>query len=94
MRKLLIFLFVVLNYQNSLAEPNNLEKEDCAKALLEINRVSKKASFVTVDAYRNDVEKKRMIDWNLTAKTIMSVDGWKNFFQEVGYEGDYYWFIP
>ena len=28
MRKLLIFLFVVLNYQNSLAEPNNLEKED------------------------------------------------------------------
>lgn len=73
---------------------HNLEKEDCAKALLEINRVSKKASFVTVDAYRNDVEKKRMIDWNLTAKTIMSVDGWKNFFQEVGYEGDYYWFIP
>ena len=28
MRKLLIFLFVVLNYQNSLAEPSNLEKED------------------------------------------------------------------
>ena len=28
MRKLLIFLFIVLNYQNSFAEPNNLEKED------------------------------------------------------------------
>ena len=28
MKKLLFFLFVVLNYQNSLAEPNNLEKED------------------------------------------------------------------
>ena len=73
---------------------HNLEKEDCAKALLEINRVSKKSSFVTVDAYRNDEEKKRMMDWNLTAKTIMSVEGWKDFFQEVGYKGDYYWFIP
>ena len=28
MRKLLIFLFIILNYQNSFAEPNNLEKED------------------------------------------------------------------
>ena len=28
MRKLLFFLFIVLNYQNSFAEPNNLEKED------------------------------------------------------------------
>jgi hypothetical protein len=56
--------------------------------------VSKKTSFVTVDAYRNDEEKKRMIDWNLTAKTIMSVEDWKKFFQEVGYNGDYYWFIP
>ena len=28
MKKLLIFLFIVLNYQNSFAEPNNLEKED------------------------------------------------------------------
>ena len=35
-----------------------------------------------------------MIDWNLTAKTIMSVDEWKVFFKESGYSGDYYWFIP
>ena len=31
---------------------------------------------------------------DLTAKTIMSVDEWKIFFEEVGYTGDYYWFIP
>jgi hypothetical protein len=24
----------------------------------------------------------------------MSVDEWKQFFLEVGYTGDYYWFIP
>jgi hypothetical protein len=35
-----------------------------------------------------------MENWNLTAKTIMHVEEWKNFFEEIGYTGDYYWFIP
>jgi hypothetical protein len=35
-----------------------------------------------------------MYAWNLTAKTIMSVDEWERFFQDVGYTGDYFWFIP
>ena len=73
---------------------HNLECSECAEALREITRVSKKYSFITVDAYRNDEEKKKMHAWNLTAKTIMSVDEWKFFFREVGYNGDYYWFIP
>lgn len=73
---------------------HNLEKDECATALQEIERVSKGRSFITVDAYRNEEEKEAMYAWNLTAKTIMSVDEWKIFFQEVGYTGDYYWFIP
>ncbi len=73
---------------------HNLEKDDCAKALLEIQRVSKGKAFITVDAYRNDEEKARMEAWNLTAKTMMHVDEWKAFFKEVGYSGDFYWFIP
>ena len=73
---------------------HNLEKSDCAKALNEISRVSKKHSFITVDAYRNEEEKKRMFNWNLTAKTIMSEDEWEIFFKENNYDGDYYWFIP
>ncbi len=73
---------------------HNLEKDECAEALQEISRVSKKHSFVTVDAYRNNEEKKRMMEWNLTAKTIMSVDDWISFFNKVNYRGDYYWFIP
>lgn len=73
---------------------HNLERDDCAKALQEIERVSKRGSFITVDAYQNDEEKKRMYAWNLTAKTIMHIDEWKFFFKEVGYTGDYYWFIP
>ncbi len=73
---------------------HNLERTECSVALKEISRVSKKFSFITVDAYRNEEEKKRMLAWNLTAKTIMSVDEWKSFFNESGYNGDYYWFIP
>ena len=32
--------------------------------------------------------------WNLTAKTVMHVDEWRQFFNDIGYTGDYYWFIP
>ena len=73
---------------------HNLECGDCARALQEIERVSRGKSFITVDAYRNDEERLAMEAWNLTAKTMMHADEWKKFFGEVGYTGDYYWFIP
>lgn len=73
---------------------HNLERDECAQALREIERVSKGRSYITVDAYRTEEEKARMYAWNLTAQTIMHVDEWKAFFAEVGYTGDYYWFIP
>lgn len=73
---------------------HNLDREDCAKALCEIERVSRGKSFVTVDAYRNNEERDAMEAWNLTAKTMMHVEEWKEFFVEVGFTGDYFWFIP
>ncbi len=73
---------------------HNLELTKCSQAIKEIQRVSKKFSFLTVDAYRNEEEKDRMYAWNLTAKTIFSVPEWKNFFKDNNYTGDYYWFIP
>ena len=82
------------DYTISINTVHNLELEECAMAIKEIDRVSKKSSFITVDAYRNEEEKKRMSQWNLTAKTIMSVDEWKIFFEKINYQGDYYWFIP
>jgi SAM-dependent methyltransferase len=78
----------------SVTTIHNLELDLCGKALQELERVSRRGSFVTLDAYRNDDEKARMESWNLTAKTMMHVDEWKKFFKEVGYTGDYYWFIP
>ena len=78
----------------SINTVHNLDRNDCAKALQEIERVSRCHSFITVDAYRNDDEKERMNAWNLTAKTIMSVEEWITFFKDIGYTGDYFWFIP
>jgi SAM-dependent methyltransferase len=78
----------------SINTVHNLDRDDCAQALREIERVSRGKSFVTVDAYRNGDEKKQMFAWNLTAKTVMHVDEWKAFFAKVGYTGDYYWFVP
>jgi len=73
---------------------HNFDREGCAKALQEIERVSRGKSFITVDAYRSEEERIRMEQWNLTALTVMHVDEWRAFFDEVGYSGDYYWFIP
>lgn len=73
---------------------HNLARAECAKALAEIQRVARRGAFITVDAYSDEDERRRMDAWNLTAQTIMHVDDWKSFFAECGYTGDYYWFIP
>jgi SAM-dependent methyltransferase len=72
---------------------HNLPLAECIQALQEIERVSRGNSFVTMDAWRNDEEKRRLLKWNLTALTYMHVDEWKKLFSEIGYTGDYYWFI-
>lgn len=78
----------------SITTIHNLDRAGCVRALNEIERVSRKGSFVTVDAYRNEEEKRRMMAWNLTAQTVLHVDEWVAVFEEAGYTGDYYWFIP
>lgn len=72
---------------------HNLPLEECKRALREIQRVSRKHAFITVDAWRTEEERQRLLKWNLTALTYMHVDDWKRLFAEVGYTGDYYWFI-
>ncbi|HIJ75180.1 MAG TPA: class I SAM-dependent methyltransferase [Deltaproteobacteria bacterium] len=77
----------------SINTVHNLPLEECRQALHEIERVSRKNAFVTMDAWRNDYERERLLKWNLTALTYMHVDEWKKLFSEIGYTGDYYWFI-
>lgn len=78
----------------SVTTVHNLDRAECIQALKEIERVSRKNSFITIDAYHNEDEKIRMNAWNLTAKTVLHVDEWRELFREAGYTGDYYWFIP
>ena len=78
----------------SITTLHNLEEKELVKALLEIERVSKRGSFITLDAYRNNEEKDRMEAWKLKTKTVMHVDSWAELFKDVGFTGDYYWFIP
>ena len=77
----------------SINTVHNLPIEECKQALREIQRVTRQHAFITVDAWRNDEERDRMLKWNLTALTYMHVDDWKRLFEDVGYSGDYYWFI-
>lgn len=73
---------------------HNLDRLELIKALQEIERVRRRGSFITVDAYRTTEEREAMMAWNLTAKTILHVDEWKDLFNQAGYTGDYFWFMP
>lgn len=77
----------------SITTIHNLPLEECKQALGEIQRVTRKHAFITVDAWRTEGERERMMKWNLTALTYMHIDDWKKLFAEAGYTGDYYWFI-
>ena len=56
--------------------------EDLKVSLNEIQRVSRRGSFITLDAYRNEEERIAMESWNLTARTMLHVDEWKKLFKE------------
>ena len=73
---------------------HNLNRAGLVRALREIERVSWAHAYVTVDAWRTDEDRRRMLDWNLTARTILHVEAWRELFDEAGYTGDYGWFIP
>jgi ubiquinone/menaquinone biosynthesis C-methylase UbiE len=72
---------------------HNLALEECKESIREIERVSRGNSFITMDAYHSETEHAAMLAWNLTALTHMYVTEWEDLFREVGYTGDYNWFI-
>jgi len=77
----------------SINSIHNLPIDRLKTALREIERVSRANSFITIDAWRNETEREQLYKWVLTAETMLHVDDWKKLFAEVGYTGDYYWFI-
>jgi len=72
---------------------HNLDLEGCKQALREIRRVTRRHAFVVVDAWRTPEQQHMLEQWVLTAKTYFHVDDWVSLFRDVGYSGDYYWFL-
>jgi len=74
---------------------HNVNYDNCRRALCELIRVTRHKAkiFVQVDAYNNDTELQLFKDWVLTAKTYMKPSQWLSLFEEVGYEGDYFWTV-
>jgi ubiquinone/menaquinone biosynthesis C-methylase UbiE len=77
----------------SINSIHNLPPERLKTALREIQRVCRGDSYITMDAWHNEVEKENLFKWVLTAETMMHVDDWHKLFKEIGYTGDYWWFI-
>ncbi len=73
----------------SLATLHNLKVYDLEKAVREIERVSKKSSYIMVESYRNDREEVNMLYWQLTCASYYSVDEWEWLYKKWGYTGDY-----
>lgn len=73
---------------------HNFQRDGVIQSLREVQRVSRQWSFVVLDAYRDEEERRRIEAWNLTALTVLSTDEWKGLFAEAGYDGDFFWFTP
>ncbi len=78
----------------SIATIHNLDLGGVKRSLREIERVKLKHAFIKVNGYRNEEERDLLERWNLVAKTILHVDEWRAIFKEVGYTGDYAFFLP
>lgn len=73
----------------SLTTLHNLKVFDLKTAIQEIERVSKKNSYIVVESFRNDQEEVNMLYWQLTCASYYSVEEWEWLYREWGYTGDY-----
>lgn len=62
---------------------------DFYKAIKEINRVTKKNSYICVESYRNEEEKMNLLYWQVTCEMFCSVKEWEWWFKITDYKGDY-----
>jgi ubiquinone/menaquinone biosynthesis C-methylase UbiE len=77
----------------SINTVHNLERDDCIRAIREIERLAPGRGYIQVDSYRTPEQKELFLRWVLTAKTHYDPTGWGQLFAQAGYTGDYYWTI-
>ena len=73
----------------SLMTLHNLYIFDLFKALKEVQRVTKNHSYISVESYRNEVEKANLLNWQLTCESFYTPEEWIWIFNECGITCDY-----
>lgn len=72
---------------------HNLDYNNCEKAIREIVRVSKKNAYIQIDSWLNEEQRNNLLNWRLTALTMMPPEGWEYMLKECDYNGEYSWTI-
>lgn len=73
----------------SISTIHNLDEKKIPQAIKELERVKKGDSFIRIKGYKNLKEKKFIDNWNLVAKSNLSINKWKKLFKKFKYSGDY-----
>ena len=77
------------DYVYSNTTLHNLPPQDLSLAIKEIARVMKDKAWIGVESYRNQKEKANLLYWQLTCESFYAPEGWKWWFDQNGYKGDY-----
>jgi protein-L-isoaspartate(D-aspartate) O-methyltransferase len=73
----------------SITTLHNLHCYDLDKALREMQRVSRKNSYLCVESYRSEVEKANLLYWQVTCEAFNTPEEWEWWFKQTGYTGDH-----
>lgn len=73
----------------SITTLHNLYVYDLARALSEMERVSKAHKYLCVESYRNEQEKANLLYWQVTCEAFNTPEEWRWWFKTAKYTGDY-----
>ena len=73
----------------SISTIHNLNQKKIPLAIKELERVKNGKSFIRVKGYKSLKEKKFIDQWNLVAKSNLSIKKWLKMFKKYNYSGDY-----
>ena len=68
---------------------HNLYCHELDAALREMQRVTRKNSYLVVESYRNEEEKANLLYWQLTCESFFTPEEWQWWFTQTGYTGDH-----
>ena len=63
---------------------------DAISCLKEINRISKRDSFITLASYSNKMDYWLFKNWTLLGTTILLKKEWRAILKHINYKGDYF----